>query len=153
MSKEKKITAVLLGAGNRGHFAYGQYALEHNDKIEFVAVAEPDPARRYRFAQAHDIPPEMQFESWEDLLAKGKMADTAFNMTQDAMHYSSTVAILEAGYDCLLEKPMTNHLNETVELVRMAEEKGCCSKSVMCSAIPRSLASSTRSSAPAGWVS
>lgn len=124
MSKNKKITAILLGAGNRGHFAYGPYALENGHKIEFVAVAEPDPVKRYRFAQAHDIPADMQFESWEDLLAKGKIADTAFNMTQDGMHYSSTVAVLEAGYDCLLEKPMTNHLHETVELVRLAEEKG-----------------------------
>ena len=124
MKNQKPLTAVMLGAGNRGLHAYGPYAVEHSSDIQFVAVAEPDPERRYLFAQAHDIPPEMQFESWEDLLAQGQIADVAFNMTQDGMHYSSTVPFLEAGYDCLLEKPMTNSLEETVHLVRLAEEKG-----------------------------
>ena len=50
------ITAVLFGAGLRGSNAYGPYALEYPDKLKFVAVAEPDPLRRERFAAAHDIP-------------------------------------------------------------------------------------------------
>ena len=124
MTKQKPITAVMLGAGNRGMHAYGPYAIEQSTDIQFVAVAEPDPKRRYLFAQAHDIPAEMQFESWEDLLAHERLADAAFNMTQDGMHYTSTVGLLEAGYDCLLEKPMTNRLDETVHLVQLAEQKG-----------------------------
>ncbi len=35
------IDAVLVGAGNRGHFVYGAYALRHPDQLRFVAVAEP----------------------------------------------------------------------------------------------------------------
>lgn len=118
------ITAVMLGAGNRGLHAYGPYGIEHNNELHFVAVAEPDPVRRHQFAQMHDIPADMQFGSWEDLLAKGKLADVAFNMTQDGMHYVSTKAALQADYDLLLEKPITNRLDETVELVKLAEEKG-----------------------------
>src|SRR5687767_509488 len=34
------IEAVLVGAGNRGHFVYGAYALRHPDQLRFVAVAE-----------------------------------------------------------------------------------------------------------------
>ncbi|MEM8860186.1 MAG: Gfo/Idh/MocA family oxidoreductase [Chloroflexota bacterium] len=124
MNKQKPITAIMLGAGNRGLHAYGPYGIENSGEIQFVAVAEPDPERRYLFAQAHDIPADMQFESWEDLLSRGQLADTAFNMTQDGMHYVSTVAMLNAGYDCLLEKPMTNRLDETIHLVQLAEQKG-----------------------------
>ncbi|MFK7803774.1 MAG: Gfo/Idh/MocA family protein [Anaerolineae bacterium] len=120
----KPITAVMLGAGNRGLHAYGPYGVENNHELNFVAVAEPDPVRRHQFAQMHDIPADMQFASWEDLLSKGKLADVAFNMTQDGMHHESTKAALQAEYDLLLEKPITNTLSETIELVQLAEEKG-----------------------------
>ena len=120
----KPITAVLFGAGLRGSFAYGPYAMQHPDKLEFIAVAEPDPVRRAQFATAHDIPAERQFASWEEALAQSQMADVVFNMTQDQMHYASAKAALAAGYDMLLEKPMTNTLAETVDLVQTAEKNG-----------------------------
>ena len=117
----KPITAVLFGAGMRGIYAYAPYALAHPDELKFIAVAEPNPIRRARFAEAHAIPPERQFSRWEDIIARDQMADVVFNMTQDQMHYSSALAALEAGYDMLLEKPMTNTLAETVHLVQVAE--------------------------------
>lgn len=120
----KPITAVLFGAGMRGSFAYGPYAAQHPDEIEFVAVAEPNDTRRHQFATVHDIPPERRFRSWEEVIAQPKMADVVFNMTQDDMHYESALAALEAGYDMLLEKPMTNTLAETVHLVQTAERLG-----------------------------
>jgi predicted dehydrogenase len=52
------------------------------------------------------------------------MADVVFNMTQDQMHYASAKVALETGYDMLLEKPMTNTLAETVDLVQTAERNG-----------------------------
>lgn len=118
------ITAVMIGAGTRGYYSYGPYALEHPDELKFVAVAEPNPARRERFAKAHNIPPERQFVSWEDLIAKGQLADVAFNMTMDQEHYPSTMAALEAGYDVLLEKPMAHRLEYNVALVQAAERTG-----------------------------
>ena len=48
---------LLFGAGNRGAIAYGGYALRHPSEVRFVAVADPNPARRIEFAQAHQIPP------------------------------------------------------------------------------------------------
>jgi predicted dehydrogenase len=105
----------------RGTYAYAPYALTHPNELKFIAVAEPNPIRRARFAEAHGIPPERQFSRWEDILAREQMADVVFNMTQDQMHYSSALAALEAGYEMLLEKPMTNTLAETVHLVQVAE--------------------------------
>ena len=120
----KPVTAVLLGAGGRGFHAYAPYALEHPDELRFVAVAEPNPVRRERFAQAHDIPPEYQFATWEDLLAKGQMADALLNATQDQMHHPTTMAALGAGYNVLLEKPMAERQDHVVELVQTAEQAG-----------------------------
>lgn len=118
------ITAVMCGAGGRGFYAYGPYATQHPDELRFVAVAEPSPERRARFAEAHGIPPERRFASWEALLAAGKIADACFNMTQDQMHLPSTLAALAAGYDVLLEKPMASRLADNVALVQAAERGG-----------------------------
>ena len=118
------VSVVLFGAGRRGYESYGPYALEHPDELNFVAVAEPDPVRRERFAAAHDIPKERQFTSWEEVLEQDPMAAAVFNCTQDQMHYSSGVAVLEAGYDMLLEKPICNTLDETVYMVQTAETHG-----------------------------
>ena len=116
------ITAILFGAGLRGADAYGPYALAHPDELKFVAVAEPDPMRRARFAAAHDIPAERQFATWEEVVALPKFADTVFNCTMDQMHYPSGIAALQAGYDMLLEKPMANTREETEALVQAAAE-------------------------------
>ncbi len=121
---KKPITAIVLGAGMRGAFAYAPYAIAHPDELDIVGVAEPDPVRRGRFVSAHDIPPNHVFESWEPLFNQPKFADVIINTTQDQMHYASTMAALEAGYDVLLEKPITNTLEETIQLVKKAEENG-----------------------------
>jgi predicted dehydrogenase len=118
------IEAVLIGAGGRGYFAYGPYALQHPDQIRFTAVAEPHDERRRRFAEAHGIPPERQFRSWEDLYAQGKIADALLNCTLDRTHLKSTLPALELGYDVLLEKPMANTLEGNVRLVQTAERHG-----------------------------
>jgi len=115
------LTAILIGAGNRGQDAYGAYSLTHPDEIRFVAVAEPKETRRSRFAAAHGLPAERQYRTWEDLLAHGKIADAAVICTLDTQHVAPTIAALEAGYDVLLEKPMATTLSDCVHLVQAAE--------------------------------
>jgi len=118
------LTAILIGAGDRGYAAYGPYALAHPDEIRFVAVAEPHDVRRARFAQAHAIPQERQFRTWENLLAQGQVADAALVCTLDRLHVAPAVAALEAGYDVLLEKPMATTLADCVRLAQTAERSG-----------------------------
>ncbi|MCJ7625995.1 MAG: Gfo/Idh/MocA family oxidoreductase, partial [Anaerolineaceae bacterium] len=120
----RPLTAILIGAGDRGYAAYGPYALQHPEELRFVAVAEPHTARRLRFSQAHNIPPERQFVSWEDLLEVGRIADAALVTTMDRLHFAPTSAALLCGYDVLLEKPMATTLADCVGLVQIAEESG-----------------------------
>lgn len=65
------ITAVLVGAGNRGKDAYGAWALENSHRLKFAAVAEPLTARREAFAAAHGLPPERCYPGWGSLLQDG----------------------------------------------------------------------------------
>lgn len=119
------VEAVMIGAGNRGHRAYGRYAAEHlGDRLRFVAVAEPRDDRRARFGELHGIPPSRQFRTWEDLVAQGPLGRAAVNTTMDRTHLVSTEALLETGYDVLLEKPMATRAQDCVELVRLAREAG-----------------------------
>jgi predicted dehydrogenase len=113
---------VMVGAGNRGHFVYGMYALRHPDQLRFVAVAEPDEDRRWRFSRAHGIPPDRQFSSWEALAGRNRLAPMLVNATMDGDHYASGLAFLKAGYHMLLEKPMATRPEQCVELVRVARQ-------------------------------
>jgi len=118
------IQAVLIGAGQRGIDSYGPYALHYPGELNFVAVAEPDPERRARFANLHHIQPENQFESWELLLERPCLGRAALICTQDQMHTGPTLMALNAGYDVLLEKPMAPTLDECQLLVKTAESAG-----------------------------
>lgn len=120
----KPIELVLIGAGQRGAYAYGSHAFRHPDEVRFVAVAEPDPIRRKRFADEHDIEDAHCFESWEALTAKGQLGQAALVTTQDQMHVEPAVAAMEAGYHVLLEKPMAHTLEGCVQLVQTAERTG-----------------------------
>jgi len=115
------LEAVVIGAGSRGYFAYAPYALEHPDELRFVAVAEPDEAKRERFAKTYNVPRENCFAAWGDLVARGQLAPAAFNCTQDALHTASTLALLNAGYHVLLEKPMATSPADCMALALAAE--------------------------------
>ncbi|MGC8742042.1 MAG: Gfo/Idh/MocA family oxidoreductase [Candidatus Sumerlaeaceae bacterium] len=117
----KPVEAVLLGAGQRGREAFGAFALRHPHLLKFVAVAEPDESRRRAFADAHEIPAERQFASWEELLDRPAMAPLCVNSTMDRTHVQSSFAAMRAGYHLLLEKPMAHTPEGCVALAREAQ--------------------------------
>ena len=112
----KKVTSIVIGAGLRGGHVYSQYALDHPDEFQVVAVAEPDKERRESFAKRHNIPEELCFESYEELLGKEKLADCAMICTMDRMHYEPTIMALKKGYHVLCEKPMSPDKKEIIEM-------------------------------------
>ncbi|MFD1037216.1 Gfo/Idh/MocA family protein [Virgibacillus byunsanensis] len=116
------IKAALLGAGNRGMFAYGSYALDRPNEIQFVAIAEPNTKKREKFAETHGIEEDMQFSNWEDLLDNPKLCDVLLVCTQDRNHYEPTMKALDIGYDILLEKPMSPNPSETLEMAEKAHQ-------------------------------
>src|SRR5437899_2022009 len=114
----------MVGAGNRGYLAYGAYAERHPDKARFVAVVEPDDGRLARFGEAHRIPADRRFSSWEELAARPQIAPSLVNATMDRTHRASTLALLAAGYDILLEKPIATTPEECRDIVEAAERGG-----------------------------
>ena len=85
---------------------YAGYALNHPDEFRIVAVADPAEHRRRQAVEKHGIPPEMCFESAEELAAQPKLADVAINGTMDRLHVPTSLPLLKLGYHLLLEKPI-----------------------------------------------
>jgi predicted dehydrogenase len=120
----RPVELVMVGAGNRGHLAYGAFAERNPGEAKFVGVVEPDDARRARFASAHGIPSERQFRSWEDLAGRPPLAPAVINATLERTHRASTLALLAAGYEILLEKPIAPTPGECLEIASAAESHG-----------------------------
>ena len=121
---ERKIKLALIGAGERGQYCYAPYANLHNYEVEFVAVAEPDAARRAEFCRDHTISLENAVEDWQELLARPCMADCAFVCTQDNQHIAPALAALDAGYHVVLEKPISRSTAELAALCQRAHSTG-----------------------------
>jgi len=115
----KKITVALIGAGLRG-VNYLEYALQHPEELQVVAVAEPIVERRESFKLKHGLEDNQCFESWDDFFAAPKLADAVLICTQDKQHFDPTIKALEAGYHVLLEKPMSPDAKECVLMGDMA---------------------------------
>lgn len=118
----KKITAALIGAGQRGMGAYAPYALQHPEDIQFVAVADIDSERRTQFQQAHGVSDEHCYSSWEDLLAGPRLSDAILICTQDKMHFEPALKALEQGYHVLMEKPMSPDPRECIIMGEYAKK-------------------------------
>ena len=119
----RPITAVLVGAGNRGTHAYGDYALLKPESLRIVAVADPDGTRRKRFQQDHQLPDKDCFSDWKPLLNE-KRADLAIIATMDRLHAEPALLAMEKGYDIILEKPMATTLEGCRQIVDAAKETG-----------------------------
>ncbi|HUW60028.1 MAG TPA: Gfo/Idh/MocA family oxidoreductase [Candidatus Bathyarchaeia archaeon] len=120
----KPVEMALFGAGTRGELNLGTLAKRYPGEMRFVAVAEPDEERRERFVLDYGIPRENAFADWEDLAARPQLAAALINALPCHLHYRSTLAALEAGYDVLLEKPMAHSPGECIHLAQAAEQRG-----------------------------
>jgi predicted dehydrogenase len=115
-----QIKVALIGAGDRGS-RYARYAELYPERMQLVAVAEPNPERRTNFAQRYQLAAQNCFNDWQALLAAPLELDAVFVCTTDTLHTAPASAALAKGYHVLLEKPMAPTLNEAVQLVQLAE--------------------------------
>lgn len=51
----KRLSAVVIGAGDRGMRAYAPYALKFPHKLEIVDVVEVNPERRKQFQKMYAL--------------------------------------------------------------------------------------------------
>ena len=124
----KTLDVILVGAGSRGR-GYADL-MARNDNFRIVAVADPIPEPRNYVAKLHNIPENMCFTTWEDVLSKPKFADVVIVSTQDQYHHDPAIAAISKGYHLLLEKPIAPTAQECVEIANLAKQKGV--KALVC---------------------
>jgi predicted dehydrogenase len=115
----KPITAIVIGAGNRGN-VYAGYALKYPDEMKIVGVAEPVIHKNERFAKAHSISVENTFSTWEDVFKRPKFADAVIITTPDNLHYGPAMAALPLGYDMIIEKVVAQSWKECNDILKAA---------------------------------
>lgn len=120
---ERPISVVTLGAGNRGN-VYGNFAVSFPDEMDVVGVAEPIPVRNERYTRKHNIPEANRFVTWEHVFLRPKFADAVLITTPDDLHYGPCMAALKAGYDVLLEKPISPSEKECRDILALARKTG-----------------------------
>ena len=124
MTARTPVELALVGAGLRGALCYGPAALQYPDEVRFVAVVEPNDARRERFAHAHAIPLRHQFATVDEWVAGPRTAEAAVVATPDDQHVGPALAALQAGHDVLVEKPLAPNAGDCVALVAAADRLG-----------------------------
>ena len=119
----KAVTAITLGAGNRGN-VYGNYAAKYGEYLDIVGVAEPIKVRNDRYCEKHNIPKKNSFTTWEQVFERPKFADAIIITTPDDLHYGPCMKALEMGYDVLLEKPIAPTEKECRDILALAQKTG-----------------------------
>ncbi|KAK3096756.1 hypothetical protein FSP39_002968 [Pinctada imbricata] len=105
MINHKIVTAIIIGAGNRG-YTYASYVTEAPDDFKVVAVADPRPFYKNRVKKLCNIPEERVYDDWKEVAELDKFADCVIISTQTQLHTKPAIAFARKGYDILLEKPM-----------------------------------------------
>ena len=116
----KKITFAVIGLGNRGT-AYIKNLQMFPDKAEIVAIADTRKTCVDAANEFAKLPNEMCFDGADSILAQKKLADVMIVATQDAQHREHAIRAMEVGYDLILEKPISNTLEDIQQIVSAAE--------------------------------
>lgn len=111
---------IIIGCGSRGAKSYGMYAVHNPHEMKVVGIADPNKDKQAKFQALFNLEDHQVYDSYEDILAEGKIADAAIIATLDRMHYAPAIQALEIGYDILLEKPISPDAKECVEIAEVA---------------------------------
>ena len=115
------VTAVIVGAGHRA-LTYADYARDHPEDLRIVGVADKAPRRVESVARTYDLKDDRCFNSAEALAAVPRFADAVINGTMDHQHVPTSLPLLAAGYDILLEKPVSTCVEDLLALARATRE-------------------------------
>ena len=80
--------------------------------------------------EKHNLKDDNIYSSLDEFILSKKKCDFVINSTMDQMHYETSAKLLKAGYNLLLEKPITADYKELLELEKLAKENGC--KVIIC---------------------
>ena len=117
------ISVSIIGVGARGGEAYGQYINECKDKYDVVALCDLNPDKLEKYSAEFHVEKENCFLSEDEFFQK-KRSDVLVIATLDQDHVRIALKAIKLGYAILLEKPVSDNVDELYELQKAADEYG-----------------------------
>lgn len=85
-----------------------------------------EPAQGREYAIRLGVPRDRAYGDWREMLERERKRTDRLDLvtvaTPNSSHFEITKAFLEAGFDVLCEKPLTNTVEEAEEIVRVARQ-------------------------------
>ena len=126
----RRLRLAVIGGGP-GSFIGGMHrmAARIDDRYELVAsVLSSDPVKSVSRAKEIGIREDRAYASVSELIKKEKERDDRVDviaiMTPNDSHFEYSIAALDAGFDVICDKPMTNTVEEAEKLHKKVEETG-----------------------------
>jgi len=116
-----RVAVTGAGAFGRNHLRVVRELETAGEGVALVAAVEPDATRAEEAAKQYGIP---HFKSVDELLRADLKLDAAIVAVPTVKHHEVAAALLEAGLDLLVEKPLAASLAEVDDLIARAEQSG-----------------------------
>ena len=114
-----RVAVAGAGAFGRNHLRVYRELEAAGLGVALVAAVDPDPARAADAESKYSIP---VFSSIEQLLAADLQLDAATVAVPTVHHHQVASALLDAGLDLLVEKPLAASLSEADDLIARAQK-------------------------------
>ena len=121
--ENKIVTVSIIGLGGRGGEAYGRYIVQKKDKFKITHICDINHVRLKKYGDLFDVSQENRFDSEEAFFEK-KLSDVLFITTGDGLHIRMAKKALYLGYDIVMEKPISDKVEELQELAELAHKTG-----------------------------
>lgn len=115
----KKIKIGLIGFGNRGRL-YSSFIEKLTDKVEFVSVCDYRANELKESISQYNV--KYIFSDVDEFFNASLDLDLVLICSMDQYHFEQTKKCILKGYNVLLEKPISNNLEEVYTLNRLAKE-------------------------------
>lgn len=114
-----KLTIGYIGNGKSANRYHIPFVLQRQDKIDIKMIYTPDRSKDTWETIPHVIYTENLNELLED-----QDIQVIIISTPSSFHYDLAKTVLNAGKNCVVEKPFTETLQQAQELFQLAKEKG-----------------------------
>ena len=120
MSPNQKIRVAVIGAGafGRNHARVYRQLEQEGAGVELAAIVDTDSARAAAVSREFGNPPCLSLAELRGCV------DAASVAVPTVEHLKVARALMEAGIDVLIEKPLAPSLAEADEIIRIAQRTG-----------------------------
>lgn len=116
----KQIRVAILGQGRSGRDIHGQHLSRDTERYQIAAIVDPLPERRERARREYSCD---TFADYTELFGRNDI-DLVVNAAPSKFHVHYTLALMEAGFNVLCEKPFASKAEDVDSLITTSEKTG-----------------------------